>query len=133
LRKENSKGVDISQESPVLQAIIKVAPYIPMFIDEPVSVAVTNKIGFIFKFVTDALKARYGVEKLRIDDSRLLMFSPGKGVDYQVDVVLGDDAQGNKKLPEVRCCIWITPEKEEVFYNSFETWNEERVPDWSEW
>lgn len=41
-------GVDISKESPVLQAIIKVAPYIPMFIDEPVSVAVTNKIGFIF-------------------------------------------------------------------------------------
>ncbi len=41
-------GVDISKESPILQAIIKVAPYIPMFIDEPVSVAVTNKIGFIF-------------------------------------------------------------------------------------
>jgi len=41
-------GVNISKESPILQAIIKVAPYIPMFIDEPVSVAVTNKIGFIF-------------------------------------------------------------------------------------
>lgn len=41
-------SVDISNESPVLQAIIKVAPYIPMFIDEPVSVAVTNKTGFIF-------------------------------------------------------------------------------------
>lgn len=40
--------MDISNESPVLQAIIKVAPYIPMFIDEPVSVAVTNKTGFIF-------------------------------------------------------------------------------------
>lgn len=40
--------MDITNESPVLQAIIKVAPYIPMFIDEPVSVAVTNKIGFIF-------------------------------------------------------------------------------------
>ena len=85
------------------------------------------------KFVTDALKKRYGVEKLRIDDSSLLMYSPGKGVDYQVDVVLGYDAQGNKKLPEVHCCIWITPEKEVVFYDSFETWNEERLPDWSEW
>lgn len=41
-------AVDISKESPVLQAIIKVAPYIPLFIDEPVSVAVTNRIGFIF-------------------------------------------------------------------------------------
>lgn len=41
-------GVDISKESAVLQAVIKVAPYIPLFIDEPVSVAVTNKIGFIF-------------------------------------------------------------------------------------
>lgn len=41
-------GVDISMESPVLQAIIKVAPYIPLFIDEPVSVAITNRTGFIF-------------------------------------------------------------------------------------
>ena len=40
--------MDISKESPVLQAIIKVAPYIPMFIDEPVSVAITNTTGFIF-------------------------------------------------------------------------------------
>ncbi len=41
-------AVDISKESSVLQAIIKVAPYIPLFIDEPVSVAVTNKTSFIF-------------------------------------------------------------------------------------
>ncbi len=40
--------MDISNESPVLQAIIKVAPYIPMFIDEPVSVAVTNTVSFIY-------------------------------------------------------------------------------------
>ena len=40
--------MDISNESPVLQAIIKVAPYIPMFIDEPVSVAVTNQTSFIY-------------------------------------------------------------------------------------
>lgn len=40
--------MDISNESPVLQAIIKVAPYIPMFIDEPVSVAVTNTTSFIY-------------------------------------------------------------------------------------
>lgn len=40
--------MDISNESPVLQAIIKVAPYIPLFIDEPVSVAITNTTGFIF-------------------------------------------------------------------------------------
>lgn len=40
--------MDISNESPVLQAIIKVAPYIPMFIDEPVSVAVTNATSFIY-------------------------------------------------------------------------------------
>lgn len=40
--------MDISNESAILQAIIKVAPYIPMFIDEPVSVAVTNTTGFIF-------------------------------------------------------------------------------------
>lgn len=40
--------MDISNESPVLQAIIRVAPYIPLFVDEPVSVAVTNKVSFIF-------------------------------------------------------------------------------------
>lgn len=40
--------MDISNESPILQSIVKVAPYIPLFIDEPVSVAITNKIGFIF-------------------------------------------------------------------------------------
>lgn len=40
--------MDISNESSVLQAIIKVAPYIPMFIDEPVSVAVTNTTSFIY-------------------------------------------------------------------------------------
>ncbi len=41
-------GVDISKESAVLQAMVKVAPYIPLFIDEPVSVAITNRIGFIY-------------------------------------------------------------------------------------
>jgi len=40
--------MDISNESPVLQSIVKVAPYIPLFIDEPVSVAVTNTTGFIY-------------------------------------------------------------------------------------
>ena len=41
-------GFDISNESPILQSIVRVAPYIPLFIDEPVSVAITNRIGFIF-------------------------------------------------------------------------------------
>ena len=40
--------MDISNESAVLQAVVKVAPYIPMFIDEPVSVAITNKTGFVY-------------------------------------------------------------------------------------
>ena len=42
---ERRIDMDISNESPVLQSIVKVAPYIPLFIDEPVSVAVTNTTG----------------------------------------------------------------------------------------
>ena len=84
-------------------------------------------------FVTDALKKQFGVEELQLDYCKLLMYSPGKGVDYQVDVVLGGDGQENEEVSEVRCCIWITPEKEVVFYDSYETWNAERMPGWSEW
>ena len=40
--------MDISNEKRVLQEVINIAPYIPLFIDEPVSVAVTNKEAFIF-------------------------------------------------------------------------------------
>jgi len=40
--------MDVSNEKRILQDIINVAPYIPLFIDEPVSVAVTNKEAFIF-------------------------------------------------------------------------------------
>ena len=40
--------MDISNENKVLQAVVQVAPYIPLFIDEPVSVAITNTVGFIF-------------------------------------------------------------------------------------
>ena len=40
--------MDISGESKVLQEFVRMAPYIPMFIDEPVSVAITNKEAFIF-------------------------------------------------------------------------------------
>lgn len=40
--------MDISKEKAILQSVVAVAPYIPLFIDEPVSVAVTNKIGFIY-------------------------------------------------------------------------------------
>ena len=47
--------MDISNESPILQAIVKVAPYIPLFIDEPVSVAVTNTYGFIFNQPCEAI------------------------------------------------------------------------------
>lgn len=40
--------MDISNEKRILQDVINVAPYIPLFIDEPVSVAVTNKEAFIY-------------------------------------------------------------------------------------
>ncbi len=40
--------MDISQENVVLQEFIRMAPYIPMFIDEPVSVAITNRESFIY-------------------------------------------------------------------------------------
>ena len=40
--------MDISNEKAILQSVIAVAPYIPLFIDEPVSVAVTNTEGFIY-------------------------------------------------------------------------------------
>lgn len=40
--------MDTSGERQILQDFIKMAPYIPMFIDEPVSVAITNKEAFIF-------------------------------------------------------------------------------------
>ena len=40
--------MDISNEKALLQSVVAVAPYIPLFIDEPVSVAITNKIGFIY-------------------------------------------------------------------------------------
>lgn len=40
--------MDISNESKVLQHFIEMAPYIPMFIEEPVSVAITNRETFIY-------------------------------------------------------------------------------------
>lgn len=40
--------MDISNESKVLQQFIEMAPYIPMFIEEPVSVAITNREAFIY-------------------------------------------------------------------------------------
>lgn len=40
--------MDISNESKVLQHFIEMAPYIPMFIEEPVSVAITNREAFIY-------------------------------------------------------------------------------------
>ena len=40
--------MDVSNEKAILQDIINVAPYIPLFIDEPVSVAVTNREAFIY-------------------------------------------------------------------------------------
>lgn len=40
--------MDISKEKAILQSVVAVAPYIPLFIDEPVSVAVTNTEGFIY-------------------------------------------------------------------------------------
>lgn len=40
--------MDISNESKVLQHVVEMAPYIPLFIDEPVSVAITNREAFIF-------------------------------------------------------------------------------------
>lgn len=40
--------MDISNENKLLQAVVQVAPYIPLFIDEPVSVAITNTVGFIY-------------------------------------------------------------------------------------
>lgn len=40
--------MDFSNEKAILQSVVAVAPYIPMFIDEPVSVAITNTVGFIY-------------------------------------------------------------------------------------
>lgn len=40
--------MDITKERKVLQEFIRMAPYIPSFIDEPVSVAITNREAFIF-------------------------------------------------------------------------------------
>lgn len=40
--------MDISNESRVLQHFVEIAPYIPMFIEEPVSVAITNRECFIY-------------------------------------------------------------------------------------
>ena len=40
--------MDISNEKAILQSVVAAAPYIPLFIDEPVSVAITNRIGFIY-------------------------------------------------------------------------------------
>lgn len=40
--------MDTSNEKAIIQNLIQVAPYIPLFIDEPVSVAITNTVGFVF-------------------------------------------------------------------------------------
>ncbi len=40
--------MDISNESKVLQQFVEMAPYIPLFIEEPVSVAITNREAFIY-------------------------------------------------------------------------------------
>jgi len=40
--------MDISNEKAILRHVIDAAPYIPLFIDEPVSVAVTNTEAFIY-------------------------------------------------------------------------------------
>ena len=47
--------MDISNEKRILQDIINVAPYIPLFIDEPVSVAVTNTEAFIYNQPCDEI------------------------------------------------------------------------------
>lgn len=84
-------------------------------------------------FVTDALKQQFDAKEIQYDYSRLLMYSPGKGADYLVDVIHRNPEKEGMKGARVRCCIRITPEKEVVFYDSFETWNAKCVPDWSEW
>lgn len=40
--------MDISGKKRILQEFARLAPYIPMFMDEPVSVAITNREAFIF-------------------------------------------------------------------------------------
>lgn len=40
--------MDILNEKAILQEMVRIAPYIPLFIDEPVSVAITNREAFIF-------------------------------------------------------------------------------------
>lgn len=40
--------MDLSNEKAILQSVVAVAPYIPLFIDEPVSIAITNTEGFIY-------------------------------------------------------------------------------------
>ena len=47
--------MDISNEKAILRHFIDIAPYIPLFIDEPVSVAVTNTEAFIYNQPCDEI------------------------------------------------------------------------------
>ena len=47
--------MDISNEKAILRHFVDIAPYIPLFIDEPVSVAVTNTEAFIYNQPCDEI------------------------------------------------------------------------------
>lgn len=47
--------MDLLNECSMLQNFVKMAPYIPLFIDEPVSVAITNREAFIFNQPCDEI------------------------------------------------------------------------------
>ncbi|MDD6035965.1 MAG: hypothetical protein PUC30_07210 [Lachnospiraceae bacterium] len=83
------------------------------------------------EFVMQVLKQHFEGMEIQIDYSKLLMYSPGKGADYLIDVV-PDNAEPENAgaVSRKRCCILITPDKEVVFFDSYEQWKEERVPGW---
>ena len=69
--------MDISKEKDVLQSVVAIAPYIPLFIDEPVSVAVTNTESFIYNqpCAEIPVKCEIGVPFLPEATPRLVMQS----------------------------------------------------------
>lgn len=65
--------MDTSNEKTIIQNLIQVAPYIPLFIDEPVSVAITNKTGFVFNQTCPEIPVKCELGAPFLPDSTPLM------------------------------------------------------------
>lgn len=77
--------MDFSNERAILQEFVHVAPYIPLFIDEPVSVAVTNTVTFIYNQPCEEIPVDCSVGKPFVQGSTpKMVIESGEGIVREV-------------------------------------------------